>query len=83
MIIISIAVFSFCAWAVFSRRFKDGIIAKHFLSLAAILSFLVIVDQHNYAAGITSLIMMCMGIAYACYKHNMRIIRPSSKHRPF
>ena len=83
MSILAIIVFSFCAWAVFGRRFRDGIIAKHFLSLAAILSFLAIVDQHNYAAVITSLIMLCMGVAYACYKHNMRIIRLATKHRPF
>ncbi len=83
MSILAIIVFSFCAWAVFSHRFKDGIVAKHFLSLSAIMSFLVIVDQHNYAAAATALILLILGVGYACYKYNMRVIRPSHRHRPF
>lgn len=63
MMFFSIVIFSFCLWAVFSHKFDDGILVKHLLSLAAIISMLVILDPVNKDAFLAALGLFITGIA--------------------
>lgn len=74
MTIIALLIFAFCSWAVFSQHFCDGIIAKHLLAFAAILSVLVILDPKNAMALITACVAMIAGIAYWFFKHARPVI---------
>lgn len=66
-------VFSACTWAVFSKRFCDGIVTKHFLIFAAITAMLVILDPKNTFAAIVSGLLLAGGIGYWFFKHRDRI----------
>ena len=82
----ALVVFAFTSWAVLSRHFDDGIVAKHFLSFAAILSFLVILDPHNHIAAYSSTVCLSVGLLYAYFRPTRR--RPlwrdrRAKPRPF
>jgi hypothetical protein len=72
MMIVAILIFAFCTWAVLGKHFDDGIVAKHLLSLASILAFLVILDAHNYKAGVTSFICLVVGVLYAHFRPTRR-----------
>lgn len=73
MIILAIAIFITCLWAVFSKHFCDGIITKHCLAFAAITAMLVIRDPGNTDAMITALVLFFGGFGYWFYKHYNRI----------
>lgn len=86
MTLLALAIFSFCTWAVLSRHFCDGIIAKNFLSLSAIISFLGIVDPCNHKASWVAGALLVAGILYAYFRPTRS--RPlihvgRAKHRPF
>ncbi len=74
MIIIAVAIFAFCTWAVFSKHFCDGIVTKHFLTFAAILSALVILNPENTLAGVVALLLFITGMAYWVYKHREALL---------
>lgn len=69
MIVLAIAVFCFCLWAVFSKHFCDGIVAKHLLTFAAITAALVVCDSGNLVAMLWSLVFLVAGVLYWAYKH--------------
>ena len=69
IMIIAIICFTFSSWAVFSHKFDDGIVAKHLLSLSAIISFLSIIDRDNYKAAAVASGLLVLGIGYGLYKH--------------
>lgn len=73
MMLLSIIIFGFCVWAVFSHNFRDGIIVKHLLSFSAITSMLVILDPVNTDAFIASLVMLVAGIAYWANRRAARL----------
>ena len=86
MMLAALAVFAFTSWAVLGHHFDDGIIAKHFLSFAAILAFLVILDNHNNVAAYSSGLCLVIGVLYAYFRPTRR--RPlfrdrRAKQRPF
>lgn len=74
MIVLCVAVFCFCFWAVFSRRFCDGLVTKHFLIFSAITAMLFIMKPSNVAAGVSSLVFLACGMLYWGYK-NRKMIR--------
>lgn len=74
MVLLAIAIFAFSSWSVFSKQFDDGIIAKHLLSFAGILAFLVIMDGQNHKAAWASGVCLALGILYA-------YVRPT-RYRP-
>ncbi len=76
MIIAALAVFTFTTWAVFSNRFRDGILAKQFLSLSAITAFIVVIDNQNYRAALASGMLLICGLSLAWYKHRHRVLVP-------
>lgn len=69
MMLLGLIIFSACTWGVFSKRFCDGLITKHFLIFAAITSMLVIMDPRNIEAAVASAVLFVAGIAYWFYKH--------------
>lgn len=73
MIILALCVFAFCSWGVFSHRFDDGIIVKNFLSLAAILAALVILDHENKIAAFASTSLMVLGLCIWVLTHRKRL----------
>lgn len=73
MIILGSLIFGFCLWAVFSRHFCDGIVAKHFLSFSAITAMLVILDPENTGAAFTSVGLLLLAMAYWFFKHHQLI----------
>jgi len=84
--LMALAIFAFTSWAVLGRQFDDGIVAKHFLSFAAILAFLVVLDNHNHAAAYASGLCLVVGVLYAYFRPTRR--RPlfrdrRTKPRPF
>lgn len=79
MIFFSAIIFSFCVWAVFSHKFRDGIIAKHLLSFSAITAVLAILDPANADAFMTSLCLLISGIAYLAVRRFFHI-RAAVKH---
>ena len=86
MMLIALAVFAFCSWAVLGKHFDDGIVAKHLLSFASILAFLVIMDNHNYLAAGVSSVCLVLGVLWAYFRPTSR--RPlfrdrRAKQRPF
>lgn len=76
MIIAALAMFAFCSWAVLSKRFRDGVLAKMFLSLAAITSFIGVMDIHNYAATLCAAVFLICGMSWAWYKHRHKVFLP-------
>ena len=79
MMLAALAVFAFCSWAVLGRHFDDGIVAKHLLSLASILAFLVVLDTHNYRAAAGAFICLVLGVLYAYFRPTRR--RPLFRNR--
>ena len=75
MILIAIFIFSVSTWAVFSKRFCDGLITKHFLIFAAITSTLVVLDPANIRAAYSSVFCFAGGISYWSYKHRRHLCR--------
>lgn len=73
MIIFGMIVFALCTWAVFSKRFGDGLIIKHFLIFSAITAMLVVVDPHNVGAAVTSTFFLLVGFGYWFFKHREQI----------
>lgn len=69
MMLLGLIIFSACTWAVFSKRFCDGLVTKHFFIFAAITAMLVVVDPANTLAAITSALFFTGGIAYWFFKH--------------
>lgn len=63
MSVLALVIFAFCSWAVFSPSFKDGVIAKNLLAIAAITSFVVVLDPHNVKAQIVAASFLLTGIA--------------------
>ena len=57
-------VFTFCTWAVFSKKFNDGIVTKHFLTFSAITSALSVIDPSNYRAFTAGFVFLVSGLAY-------------------
>lgn len=62
------SIFVFATWCVLSRHFSDGVVAKAFLSLAAISAFVVVVDGHNMRASVSAGILLVIGLLYAYYR---------------
>lgn len=73
MILLSLAVFAFSSWAVFSHRFNDGILVKNFLSGAAILAAIVILDHDNKIAAVASSGLMVLGLIIWFFTHIKQI----------
>lgn len=71
--ITSVFILAFSSWAVFSRHFYDGIVAKNLLSLAAILSALVLVDPWNTRAAVVSGLCFVGAFVYLFLRHPERI----------
>jgi len=69
MMLLGIIIFSACTWAIFSKRFCDGLITKHFLIFAAITAMLVVMDPTNTTAALASSLLFLGGLAYWSYKH--------------
>lgn len=74
MSILAMMVFLFCAWAVFSRHFCDGIITKHLFTFSAITAMLVVLDPDNMEAAEVSYLLLVAGIVYWFFKHKKLII---------
>lgn len=73
MILLGLMIFSFCTWAVFSKRFCDGLITKHFLVFAAIAAMLVIMNPANDRAALAAVLSTIGGLAYWIFKHRQCI----------
>lgn len=69
MMIFGIIVFVFCLWAVFSKHFCDGIVAKHLLSFSAMMGVLTALDPKNMDAALATLVLLIAGLAYWFIKH--------------
>lgn len=80
MVIFALGIFAFCSWAVFSHRFNDGILVKNFLSLAAILAVLVVLDK-NIIAAWASTALLVFGLLIWCFTHRKLLIFIHA-HRP-
>lgn len=63
-IIFALTIFCFCFYAVFSRRFHDGIIAKHLFIFAAITAMLKILDPYNCTALAFSTVFALAGLSW-------------------
>lgn len=74
MIVIGLMIFSFCTWAIFSKRFCEGIVSKHFLVFSAITAMLVIVDPKNMDALISSGCLLISGIVFWYFKHKKLVL---------
>lgn len=73
MTILGLIIFVFCLWAVFSRRFCDGIVVKHLLTFSAITAALTVLDPQNTLAAMSALGLMLAGISYWMMKHRAMI----------
>jgi hypothetical protein len=73
MILLGLVIFSFCSWAIFSKRFCDGFVAKHFFIFSAITAMLVVMDPINTKAAISSVLLLALGLAYWVYKNRTKI----------
>lgn len=74
IVIMGCVIFLFCLWAVFSKHFCDGIVAKHLLVFAAIAAVLTTLDPNNLRVAIISPTLLALGIGYWAIK-NYRLIR--------
>lgn len=74
MIFISALIFAVCLWAVFTTRFRKGVIVKNFLSLSAIMAMLVVLDPINTSAFITSIALFVTGWIYWVIWHHHQIV---------
>lgn len=82
MMIIALTIFAFSSWAVFSKYFRDGIVAKNFLSIAAITSFIVVMDKDNYFAGLVAVCALLCGLGWAWYRHRHKVFVPQPHVAP-
>lgn len=73
MMLLGIAIFSFCFWCVFSKHFCDGIVAKHFLSLSAIFAALVVCDPYSWQSLSASAVCLVVGLGYWYIRHHRLI----------
>jgi site-specific recombinase len=64
IMVFGVIMFTFCTWAVFSKKFCDGIITKHLLTFSAITSALAVIDPSNYRAFLTGFFLFISGMAY-------------------
>lgn len=69
MIFLGIAIFGFCLWAVFSRHFCDGIVAKHLLAFSAISGALTVLDPDNLDAAFSATLLLISAMIYWMVKH--------------
>lgn len=84
MILLALAVFSFSTWAVFSHRFNDGLLVKHFLIFSAITAFIVVLDNGNHMAAFSSVAFLAIAIVIWVVKHHIIPYPPHDhKHRQF
>lgn len=75
MIILSLTIFAFCSWAVFSHKFDDGLVVKHLFIFAAISAFLNILDRYNSATVIAAASCCAMGLALWAIRHRHMIFQ--------
>lgn len=71
--IIGSLIFVFCVWAVFSKHFCDGIIAKHFLAFSAITAMLAVLDPVNDTLIVWSGAFLLAALAYWAIKNERQI----------
>ena len=81
--LLGLAIFAFCSWAVLGRPFPSGIIGKHLFSLSAILAFLVVMDRYNRLAAGTSIMLLVAGLTYSWYRSRHRHPVVDRKPRAF
>lgn len=79
-IIFALTIFCFCFYAVFSRSFHDGIIAKHMFIFAAITAMLNILDPTNWTALMASTVFALAGLAWWWWR--MTKLWPKLYHGP-
>lgn len=73
MSIFAAVLFVVCTGLVFSKRFCDGIIAKHFLVFSAIAAVILCLEPNNGLALSVAVGLFLAGIAYWAWKNHARI----------
>lgn len=81
MSLLGLAIFCFCFWTVFSRNFDEGILAKHFFSLAAICAILLVIEPDNHRVVIGSVVALALGFYFWYNKHSKN--HSKQRHRHF
>lgn len=61
--IVSLAIFIFCTWAVFSKHQRECLLVKNFFAFSAMTSTVAIYDPINYQAFFWSVILLVSGLA--------------------
>lgn len=73
MSIFAAVLFTISTFLVFSKRFCDGIVAKHFLVFAAIAAVIVYLEPDNMLALTVSVALFFSGMAYWAWKNQTKI----------
>lgn len=73
MTILAAVLFLVCTVLVFTKRFCDGILAKHFLVFSAIAAVILYLEPYNTLALTVSLSLFVTGIAYWAWKNQKQI----------
>lgn len=73
MTIFAAFIFGLCTLLVFSKRFCDGIVAKHFLVFSAISAVILYLEPGNTLALTVSVALFAAGIAYWAWKNQAQI----------
>lgn len=71
--ILAMAIFAFTSWAVFSKRFYDGLVVKNLLIFSAITAFLTVMDRTNMLAATTSIVLLVVALVYWVCQHHRSI----------